>query len=710
MEGFTNPWGSFFDAPQHSGDRYDTPEADPSPPDIDQQISQKLFREEWNSSASPAQLLPQTQEAHLSPAAMFLTAFTPPLQPTRHPDDEGETLAGYVLGPVIGRGGFSTIRRAFSPSGGVVAIKIVRRSDVARQSDPSLTRKRLDHETEIWSSLSHEHILPLFSAEHTSYADFYVTLFCPTGSLFDILKRDGTPALLHDDAGMMFRQVVRGLRYLHEVAGFVHRDIKLENVLVDEMGVCRICDFGLTRRIGESDDEEPLDSQDSSAIHRHRSTIHHTVRRAKATLPAHASILRHGPRRHRTSTPVGDHSPAPVHPAHAFQPGSLPYAAPELLSPQTPGKDYGANPAQDMWALGCLLYALLTGRLPFSDPFEPRLTMKILHGVYDMPCDIGRGAGHVLKGCLERDVRDRWTIVMVDEIAWDIGWGPLDESPVSHADEFELVDCLNRPFMSARRHPRSRSRDLDSTQGPPSSRLRRSLSCTSVTTSSSLSSRSTSRSVSRPPTTTRLPLATACDDVGPTTVSSPAPLNIGGSALVLPTSPVERGRSPRKADPRLINRFNPSIGASTARSDLGREPSRGQEMYSGTDILANTARWASALGPNTIAEVMTHLHGVSSPAMKKLCRIHSRNTSFSGEYRGSKRAESTPPVSSGWSLRGSRTGIKDDSPSLRLGESHGVGGAFLREPSATPIPIAHNTGTRSRSVGYEPDGTARRLF
>ena len=289
-------------------------------------------------------------------------------------------MAGYTLGPVIGRGGFSTIRRAFSPSGGVVAIKIVRKSDVGKQSDPSLTRKRLDYETEVWSSLNHEHILPLFSAEHTSYADFYVTLFCPAGSLYDILQRDGTPALPHDDAGMLFRQVVRGVRYLHEVAGYVHRDVKLENVLVDEMGVCRIIDFGLTRKIGESDDDERVDSHDiNSTVHRHRSAIHHTIRQPKASLSAHASILRRGPRRHRTSTPTGDNSPAPVHPAHAFQPGSLPYAAPELLSPQA-GRHHGVNPAQDMWALGCLLYALLTGRLPFFDPFEPRLTMKILHG------------------------------------------------------------------------------------------------------------------------------------------------------------------------------------------------------------------------------------------------------------------------------------------------------------------------------------------
>jgi MAP/microtubule affinity-regulating kinase len=313
-----------------------------------------------------------------------------------------------------------------------------------------------------------------------------------------------------------------------------------------------------------------------------------------------------------------------------------------------------------------------------------------------MPCNIGRGAARVLKGCLERDVRNRSTIAIVDEIAWDIGLGEADEA--SHADEFEFEDFHNQPPTSTRRRSRECSRDR-TTPDRSSSRPRRSLSRTSLMTSSSISSRSTSRSVSRPPTT-RLPHAMACDDVG----HAPTALDISGSAPLSPTSAVERGRSPRKADQRLANRFAPSIGDSTAQSDLGCEPSRGRDMYSGTDALDNTARWAFALGLNTIAEVMTHLNGTSSPAVEKLRRIQHMHRC--GESKGSKRAESTPPVSSVWPLRRSRAGVKKDSSSLRQGESN----LFLREPSTAPIPIVRKNGTRSRSVGYEPDSTARRLF
>lgn len=322
----------------------------------------------------PAPVSPPAACLASSPAAQFLSAFSySPVTQASLPDDEGQAVAGYKLGSVIGYGGFSTIRRAYSTSGGIVAVKIVRRSDISKQPHAARAKKRLDHETAMWSSLSHEHILPLFSAVHTSYADYFITLYCPAGSLFDILKRDGRPALPHDDAGMMFRQVVRGLRYMHEVAAYVHRDMKLENVLVDEMGVCRIGDFGLSCKIGEIDEEEEEDEDDiilpiasgGGGVHRAASMALPASRRL-----AVQSVTRHSSVRHRNSTS----SPNPK----AVNPGSLPYAAPELLLLRT--TPLAPHPSQDIWALGVMLYTLLIGRLPFFDSYEPRLQMKIISG------------------------------------------------------------------------------------------------------------------------------------------------------------------------------------------------------------------------------------------------------------------------------------------------------------------------------------------
>lgn len=330
----------------------------------------------------------------MSPAQSFLSMFSPVAIPEELPDADGQVVAGsYTLDQTVGYGGFSTVKTAYSSTGAVVAVKIIRRADLESQPDPDEAIRQLDNEVAIWGSLNHEHILPLFVHEHTSYADFFVTLYCPAGSLFDILKRDGNPTLPQDDAGTMFRQIVRGIRYLHEVARIVHRDIKLENILVDDTGSCRIGDFSLAKRMLDSKGTEECKcnlKQDVEGTSRtfDRFRRHTTTEHSNFGPSLHLSLRRpHGlTTRHRASMPFGDATEVQQAPVHQFQPGSLPYASPELLSP--PSTENCAvhsltqppNPAQDMWALGVVLYALLTGRLPFSDGFEPRLQMKILHG------------------------------------------------------------------------------------------------------------------------------------------------------------------------------------------------------------------------------------------------------------------------------------------------------------------------------------------
>ncbi|GAC94202.1 likely protein kinase [Pseudozyma hubeiensis SY62] len=87
--------------------------------------------------------------------------------------------------------------------------------------------------------------------------------------------------------------------------------------------------------------------------------------------------------------------------------GSLAYTAPEFLRAQgTPGTSSPAavesaeesdlqpeSPfAADMWALGCILYAMLSGKLPFTDSFEPRLQMKIAKAQWELPPRLRRRA------------------------------------------------------------------------------------------------------------------------------------------------------------------------------------------------------------------------------------------------------------------------------------------------------------------------------
>ncbi|KZV85787.1 kinase-like protein [Exidia glandulosa HHB12029] len=363
-----------------------------------------------------------------SPAARFLLGFYSPSQtpvalPPTEPDTEGQEVFGFVLGSEIGRGGFSVIRRATSASNGsVVAVKIVRFPEptvpLANERREQITRER-----ELWSNLKDENILPLFSSHSTDRAMYFVTLFCAAGSLFDIVKA-GIPA--QDDAGRMFRQVVHGIRYLHENARVIHGDIKLENVLVDDSGACRIADFGMARPI--PDDSGTDSALDSASDDAESDTPQPTARRqtvsAGATLTVHLSLMR--PSRHRGSLPSKPRQPKEEH----VQPGSLPYAAPELLRPVYRRRKNGhMSPAQDIWAVGVMLYVLLSGNFPFEDTYEPRIRNKILTGVYQNPFGIGAAATEVLAGCLHPDMRERWTARRVDEAAWAVGWAEVGDEP-----------------------------------------------------------------------------------------------------------------------------------------------------------------------------------------------------------------------------------------------------------------------------------------
>ena len=107
--------------------------------------------------------------------------------------------------------------------------------------------------------------------------------------------------------------------------------------------------------------------------------------------------------------------------------GSLPYAAPELLEPNPPP----IGPSADIWAIGVLIFTMLTGKLPFKHEYEPRLRAIITSGKYDKTtlrqvcnCDMNSNLGvddqvefqglfNAVKGCLTKDLTRRWELDMV---------------------------------------------------------------------------------------------------------------------------------------------------------------------------------------------------------------------------------------------------------------------------------------------------------
>ncbi|KAL0958752.1 hypothetical protein HGRIS_014076 [Hohenbuehelia grisea] len=144
-------------------------------------------------------------------------------------------IGNYTLGKVIGEGAYGKVRlgthRLTSTR---VAIK-----QIPKAMSSSLTREIHHHR-----QLHHPHVTQMYEVIATESSIWIVTELCCGGELFDYLVEKGRLSEL--ETRTIFGQLCLAVAYLHE-KGIVHRDLKLENVLLDERCRVKLGDFGFTR-------------------------------------------------------------------------------------------------------------------------------------------------------------------------------------------------------------------------------------------------------------------------------------------------------------------------------------------------------------------------------------------------------------------------------------------------------------------------------
>ena len=120
-----------------------------------------------------------------------------------------------------------------------VAIK-----QIPKEMSASLTREIHHHRR-----LHHPHVTQLYEVIATEQDIWLVTELCSGGELFDYLAEKGR--LNEEEARTLFGQLCLAVGYIHE-KGVVHRDLKLENVLLDERCRVKLGDFGFTREFDKN--------------------------------------------------------------------------------------------------------------------------------------------------------------------------------------------------------------------------------------------------------------------------------------------------------------------------------------------------------------------------------------------------------------------------------------------------------------------------
>lgn len=115
---------------------------------------------------------------------------------------------------------------------------------VAIKQIPKAMSSALTREIHHHRRLHHPHVTKLYEVIATESSIWLVTELCSGGELFDYLAEKGR--LTEEEARTIFGQLCLAVGYIHE-KGVVHRDLKLENVLLDEHCRIKLGDFGFTR-------------------------------------------------------------------------------------------------------------------------------------------------------------------------------------------------------------------------------------------------------------------------------------------------------------------------------------------------------------------------------------------------------------------------------------------------------------------------------
>ena len=110
-------------------------------------------------------------------------------------------------------------------------------------------RKKVMQEVFLLKKVRHSNVIRLLEVFESSKHLLMVMEYAGGGDLLQYVKKK--KRLEENEAKKIFRQIVYGLAHCH-CRSVLHRDIKLDNILIDHEGEIKICDFGVSRILGKN--------------------------------------------------------------------------------------------------------------------------------------------------------------------------------------------------------------------------------------------------------------------------------------------------------------------------------------------------------------------------------------------------------------------------------------------------------------------------
>ena len=155
-----------------------------------------------------------------------------------------ETIGGYKLRSLLQTGQVSQVFEVVEPhSNRHFAMKVLL-PEAAEKSD---VRNNLFHEAEVGTKLRHENVIHILKVSHDKASPHFIMEYFPSGSMRNRLMGKDF-AFIKEHARTIFKQAATGLAYMH-ASGWVHCDVKPDNMLVNAGGQLKWIDFAISKRI-----------------------------------------------------------------------------------------------------------------------------------------------------------------------------------------------------------------------------------------------------------------------------------------------------------------------------------------------------------------------------------------------------------------------------------------------------------------------------
>jgi WD40 repeat protein len=249
-----------------------------------------------------------------------------------------DTVPRYQIGETLGRGGMGEVYAAYDARlRRTIALKSLRLAEPGEDVVARFLR-----EAQVTGQLEHPNVVPVYDIGLDALGRVFYTMKKVQGRSLAQLVRDGKAGRI--GRLRIFLQICEAVAYAHD-RGVVHRDLKPANVMLGEFGEVLVLDWGLAKRVGES-----------------------------AERPVHSG--------------AGDESLSDLTRADIVM------GTPSWMSPEQARKE-PAHPAADQYALGAILYLLLTGRPPFKP--GPAVIEQVKAGAFARPREVERDVPRALE-------------------------------------------------------------------------------------------------------------------------------------------------------------------------------------------------------------------------------------------------------------------------------------------------------------------------